>query len=84
MTNNIDDLLKEIKDLKAESAEELENLRLKFLSKKGILNDLMADFRNVPVEQKKEVGQKLNLLKSELQEKFSELKSALEDRKSVV
>lgn len=78
MTNNIDDLLKEIKDLKAESAEELENLRLKFLSKKGILNDLMADFRNVPVEQKKEVGQKLNLLKSELQEKFSELKSALE------
>lgn len=63
MTNNIDDLLKEIKDLKAESAEELENLRLKFLSKKGILNDLMADFRNVPVEQKKEVGQKLNLLK---------------------
>lgn len=78
MTNNIDDLLKEIKDLKAESAEELENLRLKFLSKKGILNDLMADFRNVSVEQKKEVGQKLNLLKSELQEKFSELKSALE------
>lgn len=78
MTNNIDDLLKEIKDLKAESAEELENLRLKFLSKKGILNDLMADFRNVPVEQKKEEGQKLNLLKSKLQERFSELKSALE------
>src|SRR5574344_498821 len=78
MTNNIDDLLKEINDLKAESAEELENLRLKFLSKKGILNDLMTDFRTVPVEKKKEVGQKLNLLKAGLQEKFSELKSALE------
>src|SRR5574344_1820162 len=78
MTNNIDDLLKEINDLKAESAQELENLRLKFLSKKGILNDLMTDFRTVPVEKKKEVGQKLNLLKAGLQEKFSELKSALE------
>jgi phenylalanyl-tRNA synthetase alpha chain len=78
MTNNIDDLLKEINDLKAESAEELENLHLKFLSKKGILNDLMTDFRTVPVEKKKEVGQKLNLLKAGLQEKFSELKSALE------
>lgn len=78
MTNNIDNLLKEINDLKADSAEELENLRLKFLSKKGILNDLMTDFRSVPVEQKKEVGQKLNLLKAGLQEKFAELKSALE------
>lgn len=80
MTNNIDDLLKEINNLKAESAEELENLRLKFLSKKGILNDLMTDFRTVQVEKKKEIGQKLNLLKAGLQEKFAELKSALEAR----
>ena len=59
MIQKIDNLVKEIEGLVANSAEELEALRLKYLSKKGIINDLMADFRNVPAEQKREVGQKL-------------------------
>ena len=53
----------EVENLTANSAEELEALRIKYLSKKGAINDLMADFRNVPAEQKKEVGMKINELK---------------------
>ena len=76
MIQKIDNLVKEIEGLVANSAEELEALRLKYLSKKGIINDLMADFRNVPAEQKREVGQKLNQLKTLAQDKINELKAS--------
>ena len=57
-------------------AKEAEALRIKYLGKKGIINDLMADFRNVPADQKKEVGMKLNELKNKAQEKINALKEA--------
>lgn len=47
---------------------------IKYLSKKGVLNALMTDFRNVPAELKKEVGMKLNELKNKTQEKIAALK----------
>ena len=56
MIAKINQLLEEVGALKAANAEELEVLRIKYLSKKGAINDLMADFRNVAAEQKKEVG----------------------------
>ena len=55
MLAKIEQLLQEIEGLQAANAEELEALRIKYLSKKGAINELMADFRNVPAEQKKEV-----------------------------
>ena len=55
MIAKIEQLLKEVEALHASNAEELEALRIKYLSKKGAINDLMADFRNVAAEQKKEV-----------------------------
>ena len=58
MLAKIKQLLQEVENLTASNAEELEALRIKYLSKKGIINALMADFRNVPAEQKKEVGMK--------------------------
>lgn len=64
MLAKIEQLLQEIEGLQAANAEELEALRIKYLSKKGAINELMADFRNVPAEQKKEVGMKLNELKN--------------------
>ncbi len=82
MIEKIEQLIGEIESLKAASAEELEALRLKYLSKKGIINDLMADFRNVPVEQKKVVGQKLNELKTKAQDKINALKEVFEIQKS--
>lgn len=84
MIQKIDNLVKEIEGLVANSAEELEALRLKYLSKKGIINDLMADFRNVPAEQKREVGQKLNQLKTLAQDKINELKTSFEQKAAVL
>ena len=83
MLEKIEQLIKEVNALKAASAEELESLRLKYLSKKGAINDLMADFRNVPAEQKREVGQKLNELKVMAQDKINSLKEAFEAQKAV-
>lgn len=74
----IANLLEEVKALEAKNAEELEQLRLKYLSKKGEINALMADFRNVAAEQKKEVGMKINELKTVAQEKINNLKEQIE------
>ena len=76
MLNKIELLLAEIQSLSANSAEEIEALRIKYLSKKGIITSLMTDFRNVPADQKKEVGIKINELKSKAQEKINELKNS--------
>ncbi|MBR6369939.1 MAG: phenylalanine--tRNA ligase subunit alpha [Bacteroidaceae bacterium] len=82
MIKKIEQLISEIKELKAASAEELESLRIKYLSKKGAINDLMADFRNVPAEQKREVGQRLNVLKQMAQDRINALKETFEAQKA--
>ena len=80
MIAKIQQLLSEVETLKANSAEELEALRIKYLSKKGVISELMADFRNVPAEQKKEVGMKLNELKQRTQERIAALKEVFESQ----
>ena len=84
MINKIEALMAEVENLNASNAEELEALRIKYLSKKGAINDLMADFRNVPAEQKKEVGMRLNALKTRATERIAELKEAFETNDSGV
>lgn len=78
MLEKIQEILSEIDVLSASNAEEIEALRIKYLSKKGVITSLMNEFRNVPAEQKKEVGMKINELKNKAQEKINELKSAFE------
>ena len=80
MIAKFNQLLQEVEALKAANAEELEALRIKYLSKKGAINDLMADFRNVAAEQKKEVGMRLNELKNKAQEKIAALKEQFESQ----
>lgn len=80
MIAKINQLLQEVEALKAANPEELEALRIKYLSKKGAINDLMADFRNVAAEQKKEVGMRLNELKNKAQEKIAALKEQFESQ----
>jgi phenylalanyl-tRNA synthetase alpha chain len=65
--------LSEIAEFTAKTQEEAEQFRVKYLGKKGILNDLFSDFRNVPNEQKKAVGQYLNELKVQVQQKLDHL-----------
>ena len=74
LLEKIESLLTEIGSLKANSSEEIEQLRLKYLSKKGQINALMADFRSVPAEQKKVVGMKINELKQSALQRINELK----------
>ncbi len=76
--DRIAELLEEVKNMSAANADEIEALRLKYLSKKGEITALMADFRNVPAEQKKEVGMKINELKQTATERLAALKEQME------
>jgi len=60
-----------------EKKEELEQFRLEYLGKKGLLNDFFAQFKEVPKEEKKEFGQIINELKSKAEAKINELKERL-------
>lgn len=77
MLNRIQKLLAEIEQLKANNAEEIEALRIKYLSKKGKITALMNDFRNVPAEQKKEIGIKINELKTKALDIINGLKQTI-------
>ena len=72
--DRIEQLLNEVNSLKASNAEEIEALRLKYLSKKGEINALMSDFRNVAAEEKKTVGIKINELKKRAIDKINLLR----------
>ena len=74
----IEVLLKEINDLNTSDLKEIEALRIKYLSKKGEISQLMADFRNVPAEEKREVGIKINALKEAATEKINSLRQKAE------
>jgi phenylalanyl-tRNA synthetase alpha chain len=80
MLQKITDLLDEISALSVKKAEELEMFRLKYLSKKGLISDLFEDFKNVQASEKKDIGQKLNLLKQSALEKYNSLKASLENQ----
>ena len=74
----IEVLLKEINDLNTSDLKKIEALRIKYLSKKGEISQLMADFRNVPAEEKREVGIKINALKEAATEKINSLRQKAE------
>ena len=84
MIQSIEDYLKEIQNFVAQGKEEMEQFRIRFNGKKGILNDLFAKFKEVPNEQKKEFGQKINLLKQSVAEKLESLKSTFETSQTEV
>lgn len=73
MKEKIESLKKELKGFQATTQQELEEFRLKFISKKGVLTELFDAFKLVPNDQKKELGVALNIFKKEAQEKFEAL-----------
>ncbi len=80
MIDKIEDYISEIEAFQAKTTEEVENFRIKFLGKKGILNEYFAEFKNVPNEQKKDFGQAVNRLKSAATVKVHEFKEELESK----
>jgi len=79
MIEKIKSLLAEIVNLSASTVDELEALRIKYLSKKGLIPSLMEEFRHVPADQKREVGMMLNELKQKAQDKIQSLKKQFEN-----
>ena len=77
LLEKIETLLQEVGSLTAKNADEVEQLRLKYLSKKGEINALMADFRNVAADQKKNIGIKINELKQAATDKINSLRECL-------
>lgn len=80
MIDRIKNISADLQELKASGLEELEAIRIKYLSKKGEISALFNDFRLVPNEQKKEVGQLLNDLKNLATDKIQQLKESLSDQ----
>ena len=77
MINKINEMMAEIQALSASTPEEVEQIRIKYLSKKGAISLLMNDFRSVPADMKREVGQKLNELKNAANDRLAELRENL-------
>lgn len=75
LSTKFDELIANIKD-----AVNLEKLRLDFIGKKGEVSLLMQDFRNVPNEDKKEVGMLINQLKNKVESKIEETKKIIEEK----
>jgi phenylalanyl-tRNA synthetase alpha chain len=78
MKEKIKEILKEVESYKVDTVEELEQFRIKYLSKKGVIVDLFDNFKNVANEQRKEIGQLLNTLKINVQEKLNSSKHKFE------
>ncbi|MEO9890886.1 phenylalanine--tRNA ligase subunit alpha [Aurantibacter sp.] len=78
MIDTIKEHIAEVEKFKADSKEAVESFRIKYLGKKGLLNDFFAEFKNVPGPQKKEFGQTINQLKQAATEKVNVLKNSLE------
>ncbi len=74
MKERIQSLLEQVGDMKAANAEELETLRIKYLSKKGEITELFNEFREVPKEEKKEFGQALNQLRQQAEARINEMR----------
>jgi len=79
MKEAIDQIFKELADLKATTAKEAEEARIRFLGKKGEITALMEQFRSVAPELKREYGQRLNELKKAANARIEELKFAVEE-----
>ncbi len=77
LKDKIADLLGQVEGMKAANAEEVEALRIKYLSKKGAITELFNEFREVPKEEKKELGQALNQLRQAAEGRINEMRERL-------
>ncbi|MFT5736148.1 MAG: phenylalanyl-tRNA synthetase alpha chain [Maribacter sp.] len=79
MINTLKEHIIEVENFSVDTKEAIETFRIKYLGKKGLLNDFFAEFKKVPNNQKKEFGQTINELKKAATDKVNELKNALDN-----
>ncbi len=82
LLDKIEAMLQDVSQLTAQNAADVEQLRLKYLSKKGEINQLMGEFRNVAKDQKKQIGIKINELKAAATEKINTLRDQLAEQEA--
>ena len=78
----IQELMSQVQQMQAQSAEQMEALRIKYLSKKGEITELFNQFREVPKEEKKELGMQLNALRQMAESRLQEMREALEAQRA--
>ncbi len=83
MIEKINQLLAEVEAFTCDNIDELEQFRIAYLGKKGMITALFSDFKKVPNEQKKEFGQLINKLKNEASDKIEYLKQNLRSSRKV-
>ena len=74
MIKKLEDYISHVKKFSSQDSNEIESFKIEFLGRKGVINDLFSDFKNVPADQKKEYGQKINELKNLTSKKYEDLK----------
>ncbi len=79
LINQINNYKLEIEKEVATTADTVETFRIKYLGTKGLLKTVMGEMKNVPNESKKDFGQVLNEFKIFVEEKYHQLKSAIEE-----
>ena len=77
MEDRIKQDIKEIIDFNSTSSVEIEDFRIKYLGKKGLLNSYFVEFKSLDNDKKKNVGQLLNQLKNTAQSKLDDLKNQI-------
>ncbi|MBQ7631734.1 MAG: phenylalanine--tRNA ligase subunit alpha [Paludibacteraceae bacterium] len=77
LKDQIQSLLAQVEAMQASSAEEIEALRIQYLSKKGEITALFNDFRSVPSDQKRELGQLLNQLRQEAETRINAMREQI-------
>ena len=84
MIEKLEGYISDLNKFDSHDLNEIESLKIKFLGRKGLINELFSDFKNVPAEQKKEFGQKINELKILAQNKYDVLKSNIKKSSNTI
>ncbi|NER17305.1 phenylalanine--tRNA ligase subunit alpha [Spongiivirga citrea] len=78
MLDTIKEHIAEVEQFTADTKEKVEEFRIKYLGRKGLIKDFFTEFKNVPADQKKDFGQVVNTLQNLVKNKIEEAKSSLE------
>ena len=84
MKEKLEKIAEDIKQLNAKDLNELEQIRIYYLGKKGVLNILFDEFKTLPSEEKKIYGKQLNDIKNQLQNFINNKKEELESKSQTI
>lgn len=84
MIKKLEEYISYINNFDSQDIDEIESMKIKFLGRKGLINELFTGFKNVPADQKKEYGQKINDLKNLASDKYEKLKLGIKKSSKLI